>query len=306
MRFNEIRRAIGGISQRMLTLTLRGLERDGLVTRTVYPTIPPRVDYELTELGRTLIEPLAALGAWALENRPVVEKARRNFDVRSKPAAKSGLRGAFRRFGAGVDIGAASTAGYASEVTPHLAVECAARPPITRNARGSPRAFAAIRVSRRTSGGRRDGRRDGHRDGRGDHRADPRGGHAARADASRVRRGMHAGRRRVAGTPPSRMARTRRRSMPADARVPLEGFPTRVLGVPGAAPVPAAPVVGGDKADGNAERGDADVGQISRSARDNRSRCTRCRPSPGCPPSGRRTTTCPAGSPRRRAARPRG
>jgi DNA-binding HxlR family transcriptional regulator len=59
MRFNEIRRAIGGISQRMLTLTLRGLERDGLVTRTVYPTIPPRVDYELTELGRTLIEPLA-------------------------------------------------------------------------------------------------------------------------------------------------------------------------------------------------------------------------------------------------------
>lgn len=91
MRFNEIRRAIGGISQRMLTLTLRGLERDGLVTRTVYPTIPPRVDYELTELGRTLIEPLAALEAWALENRPVVEKARRNFDVRSKPAPKSGL-----------------------------------------------------------------------------------------------------------------------------------------------------------------------------------------------------------------------
>jgi len=87
-RFNEIRRAIGGISQRMLTLTLRGLERDGLVTRTVYPTIPPRVDYELTELGRTLIEPLAALGAWAMKNRPVVEKARRNFDVRSKPAPK--------------------------------------------------------------------------------------------------------------------------------------------------------------------------------------------------------------------------
>ena len=65
MRFNEIRRAVSGISQRMLTLTLRGLERDGLVTRTVYPTIPPRVDYELTELGRTLIGALVALGDWA-------------------------------------------------------------------------------------------------------------------------------------------------------------------------------------------------------------------------------------------------
>src|SRR6202140_4830650 len=84
-RFNEIKRMVGGISQRMLTFTLRGLERDGLVTRTVYPTIPPRVDYELTELGRTLIEPLAALGAWAMKNRPIVEKARRNFDVGSKP-----------------------------------------------------------------------------------------------------------------------------------------------------------------------------------------------------------------------------
>ena len=60
MRFNEIRRAVGGISQRMLTLTLRGLERDGFATRTVFPTVPPRVDYALTELGKTLIEPLAA------------------------------------------------------------------------------------------------------------------------------------------------------------------------------------------------------------------------------------------------------
>ncbi len=58
MRFNEIRRAVGGISQRMLTLTLRGLERDGFATRTVFPTVPPRVDYALTELGKTLIEPL--------------------------------------------------------------------------------------------------------------------------------------------------------------------------------------------------------------------------------------------------------
>src|ERR671925_1670674 len=64
-RFNELRRALGSISQRMLTLTLRGLERDGLVTRTVFPTIPPRVDYALTPLGCTLIEPLLALGDWA-------------------------------------------------------------------------------------------------------------------------------------------------------------------------------------------------------------------------------------------------
>jgi DNA-binding HxlR family transcriptional regulator len=60
MRFNELKRKIGGISQRMLTLTLRGLERDGLVTRTVFPTIPPRVDYELTELGRGLAQPVRA------------------------------------------------------------------------------------------------------------------------------------------------------------------------------------------------------------------------------------------------------
>lgn len=84
MRFNEIKRAIPAISQRMLTLTLRGLERDGLVTRTVYPTIPPRVDYELTELGRTLIATLSALGDWAMANRPKVEKARAAFDAKEK------------------------------------------------------------------------------------------------------------------------------------------------------------------------------------------------------------------------------
>src|SRR5881398_283049 len=65
LRFNELRRSIGGISQRMLTLTLRGLERDGLITRTVFPTIPPRVDYELTDLGRGLSKPVEALGKWA-------------------------------------------------------------------------------------------------------------------------------------------------------------------------------------------------------------------------------------------------
>jgi DNA-binding HxlR family transcriptional regulator len=63
-RFNEIRRTIGNISQRMLTLTLRELERDGLVTRTVYPTVPPRVEYQLTKLGRTLREPLIAVADW--------------------------------------------------------------------------------------------------------------------------------------------------------------------------------------------------------------------------------------------------
>jgi DNA-binding HxlR family transcriptional regulator len=80
-RFNEIRRALGSISQRMLTLTLRGLERDGLVTRTVFPTVPPRVDYELTKLGRSLLEPVSALGSWAIKNRPSIQDARRRFDA---------------------------------------------------------------------------------------------------------------------------------------------------------------------------------------------------------------------------------
>lgn len=79
-RFNEIRRIIGSVSQRMLTLTLRGLERDGLVTRTVYPTIPPRVDYELTRLGHSLKEPVNALGAWAFANIAEIEAARERFD----------------------------------------------------------------------------------------------------------------------------------------------------------------------------------------------------------------------------------
>jgi DNA-binding HxlR family transcriptional regulator len=81
-RFNEIKRMVGGISQRMLTLTLRGLERDGLVTRTVFPTVPPRVDYELTELGRSLWRPVEALGAWARANQAQIEAARRRFDAR--------------------------------------------------------------------------------------------------------------------------------------------------------------------------------------------------------------------------------
>jgi DNA-binding HxlR family transcriptional regulator len=80
-RFNEIRRSLGSISQRMLTLTLRGLERDGLVTRTVFPTIPPRVDYELTRLGRSLLDPVSGLGLWARQNRPAIQDARRRYDA---------------------------------------------------------------------------------------------------------------------------------------------------------------------------------------------------------------------------------
>ena len=79
-RFNELRRIVGGISQRMLTLTLRSLERDGLVTRTVYPTIPPRVEYNLTGLGCSLLKTVRGLGAWAIENRDEILEARRRFD----------------------------------------------------------------------------------------------------------------------------------------------------------------------------------------------------------------------------------
>jgi len=81
MRFNELRRALGSISQRMLTLTVRALERDGLVTRTVFPTVPPRVDYELTKLGRSLLEPVSALALWARRNRAGIQEARHRFDA---------------------------------------------------------------------------------------------------------------------------------------------------------------------------------------------------------------------------------
>ncbi|MGE0564043.1 MAG: winged helix-turn-helix transcriptional regulator [Pseudolabrys sp.] len=81
-RFNELRRALGSISQRMLTLTLRQLERDGLVTRTVTPTIPPRVDYELTKLGHSLLEPVNNLADWAREHAAVMQKARAKFDAK--------------------------------------------------------------------------------------------------------------------------------------------------------------------------------------------------------------------------------
>jgi DNA-binding HxlR family transcriptional regulator len=84
MRFNELRRDIGGISQRMLTLTLRNLERDGLVTRTVFATVPPRVDYALTPLGCSLLKPVNGLSDWALANKATLAEARRKFDAQSE------------------------------------------------------------------------------------------------------------------------------------------------------------------------------------------------------------------------------
>ncbi|MFC7066876.1 winged helix-turn-helix transcriptional regulator [Brucella rhizosphaerae] len=82
MRFNELRRTVNGISQKMLTTTLRNLERDGFVLRTVFPTIPPKVEYELTELGRNLLEPVRALGEWAIANEVQVMMARARYDTR--------------------------------------------------------------------------------------------------------------------------------------------------------------------------------------------------------------------------------
>ena len=80
LRFNELRRAIPSVSQRMLTLTLRNLERDGLVNRTVTPTIPPRVDYELTELGRSLQKPICGLVSWSMENVGTIHEAQERYD----------------------------------------------------------------------------------------------------------------------------------------------------------------------------------------------------------------------------------
>lgn len=84
-RFNELKRQIDSISQRMLTLSLRGLERDGLVSRTVTPSIPPRVDYELTELGISLREPVQQLGTWAVAHIDCIRAAQARFDQRETP-----------------------------------------------------------------------------------------------------------------------------------------------------------------------------------------------------------------------------
>ncbi len=87
MRFSELRRSIEGISQRMLTLTLRGLERDGLIDRTVFPEIPPRVEYALTRLGKTLLDPIQQLAEWAGDNRVAIQGARDRFDSAAKKRA---------------------------------------------------------------------------------------------------------------------------------------------------------------------------------------------------------------------------
>lgn len=82
-RFNDIKRNTGGISQQMLTRTLRALERDGMVTRTIFPTSPPQVEYRLTELGRSMSEPVLAFGRWVQEHLAEVEAARLRFDHRN-------------------------------------------------------------------------------------------------------------------------------------------------------------------------------------------------------------------------------
>ena len=88
-RFSEVRKAMPGISQRMLTRTLRALERDGLVTRTVEPTVPPSVYYALTPLGKTLMEPLIALAQWTMTSYPQIAEAQKRFDRLHKLAIAS-------------------------------------------------------------------------------------------------------------------------------------------------------------------------------------------------------------------------
>jgi DNA-binding HxlR family transcriptional regulator len=85
-RFNELRREIPSVSQRMLTLTLRNLERDGLVSRTVTPSIPPRVDYELTDLGQSLQGPICSLATWACDNVEKIHAAQARFDAEADKA----------------------------------------------------------------------------------------------------------------------------------------------------------------------------------------------------------------------------
>ena len=88
MRFNEIKRNLG-ISQRMLSLTLKELERDGLVKRTQYPTIPPKVEYELTAMGESFRKPVNALGQWALQHRAKIDAAREAYDDAAAKLPKS-------------------------------------------------------------------------------------------------------------------------------------------------------------------------------------------------------------------------
>ncbi|WP_297103609.1 helix-turn-helix domain-containing protein [uncultured Devosia sp.] len=92
LRFNELKRMINGVSQRMLTLTLRNLERDGLVTRTIYPEVPPRVEYSLTELGKTLQVPISALWDWSAENHGAIVEARAIYDARESAVTSDNAR----------------------------------------------------------------------------------------------------------------------------------------------------------------------------------------------------------------------
>jgi DNA-binding HxlR family transcriptional regulator len=92
LRFNELKRMINGISQRMLTLTLRNLERDGLVTRTIYPEVPPRVEYSLTRMGETLREPIAGLWDWSAEHYQSIRDARAIYDARETGSSEESAR----------------------------------------------------------------------------------------------------------------------------------------------------------------------------------------------------------------------
>ena len=87
LRFSELQRRIGNISQKMLTSTVRGLERDGYLTRSVTPSIPPRVDYELTDLGRDLLQPIRGIEAFARRNQARIAAARASYDRRSEATA---------------------------------------------------------------------------------------------------------------------------------------------------------------------------------------------------------------------------
>jgi DNA-binding HxlR family transcriptional regulator len=89
LRFNELRSRVDGISQRMLTVTLRGMERDGLVTRTVYPEVPPRVEYALTRLGKTLRQMVRGLVEWSSAHLTEVDAARAAYDARNRRAANA-------------------------------------------------------------------------------------------------------------------------------------------------------------------------------------------------------------------------
>lgn len=89
-RFNDLKRTVGGISQQMLTRTLKALERDGMVSRTVHPTVPPQVEYALTALGHSLAEPLRALGAWAGAHLEVIDANRLRYDLGRRVDADAG------------------------------------------------------------------------------------------------------------------------------------------------------------------------------------------------------------------------